>query len=173
MDFVESILLEHNIRPFGTVGRYDAAPLNIAEHMRENIQKADFVVIVATPRYVQRDVKSGRKTYGLSEMVHVEAGMAYMSGKPVVVFVLDGTDVGNFLPSVTQYIVLNGQDHGEKWPLIKSLLNNAFNIAMRKKEPGAKEITLGGFLKGALAIYGGIKLFQYFTSGDDDEYYYE
>lgn len=109
VEFIERILIAHRIRVFGTVGLYSASPENVAVHMKENIPQSDFVVIVATPRYIQKDLKSGKITYGLSEMVHVEAGMAYMAEKPVIAFVKEGTEVGGFLPNVTQFIILNGQ----------------------------------------------------------------
>lgn len=69
-------------------------------------------------------------------MIHVETDMAYMAGKPVVAFVQEGTDVGNFLPNVTQYIILNGQqaDLSSKWSLINSLILNAYGIVRQIKD---------------------------------------
>lgn len=165
VDYIEQILIRHQIKPFGTVGRYDAAPLNPAEHMKNNIPEADLVVIVATPRYLQRDLQTGKISYGLSEMVHVETGMAYMANKPVVVFVQKGTHVGSFLPNVTQYVILDGamDDLKEKWSLINSLLGNACKIV--EKINGKKSnAALGKFITTGLAIFGGIKIVQALTS---------
>ena len=159
VDLIEQILDRHGIQPFGTVGKYSAAPINPAEHMKQNIPSADIVVIVATPRYLQKDIQTGEVSYGLSEMVHAETGMAYMAGKPVVVFVQEGTHVGNFLPNITEYIVLNGHriDLQNKWNLINSLLNNAYNIVQKIKESQASK-EFGNFLITGLAIWGGIKI---------------
>lgn len=159
IDMVERILDRHKIKPFGTVGKYSASPINPAEHMKQNIPLADIVVIVATPRYLQKDIQTGQVSYGLSEMVHVETGMAYMAGKPVVVFVQEGTNVGKFLPSITQYIVLNGHqvDLQNKWGLINSLLNNAYNIVKKIKDNQSSK-AFGNFVKTGLAIWGGLTL---------------
>jgi len=167
IEYIEKILIQHKIKPIGTVGLYSAAPTNTAEHMKKNIPLADFVVIVATPRYLQKDLKTGKVTYGLSEMVHVETGMAYMANKPVVVFVQDGTDVGNFLPNVTQFVVLNGKqtDLQMKWGLINSLIRNAYNIVRQIKEQAANKSFWGALTTG-LAIFGGIKLAEALTADD-------
>ena len=172
VNYVEQILVKHNIQPIGTVGYYSAAPTNTAEHMKKNIPLADFVVIVATPRYIQKDMNSGKTSQGLSEMVHVETGMAYMANKPVVVFVQEGTNVGNFLPTITQYITLNGKqiDLQNKWNLINSLLNNAYNIVLNIKSKNANKSFLN-VLKTGLAIVGGISLFNSLNSGEDEEYF--
>jgi hypothetical protein len=159
IDMVERILERHRIKPIGTVGKYSAAPMNPAEHMKQNIPLADFVVIVATPRYIQRDLQTGQISYGLGEMVHVETGMAYMANKPVVVFVQEGTHVGSFLPNITEYIVLNGQqiDLVKKWSLINSLINNAYGIVRKIKESESSK-ALGNVFKTGLAIFGGLAI---------------
>lgn len=156
VDLIERILLAHQIMPIGTVGLYSAAPENPAQSMRRNIENVDMVVIVATPRYIQRDLQTGSINYGLSEMVHVETGIAYAFGKPVVLFVQEGTFVGNFLPNVTQYIVLNGMqyDLDNKWGLINSLLNNAHTFIEQIKAQRSRS-ELGNFFKHALAFVGG------------------
>jgi len=158
-DMVEKILERHRIKPMGTVGKYSAAPINTAEHMKQNIPLVDLIVIVATPRYLQKDLHTGQVNYGLSEMVHVEAGMAFMAGKPVVVFVQEGTHVGNFLPNITEYIILNGHqiDLENKWSLINSLLNNAY-VAVRQIKEYESSKSLGNFVMKGLAVWGGIKL---------------
>jgi len=168
IELVEAILHQHQIKPFGTVGMYSAAPINPAEHMRQNIPLADIVVIVATPRYLQKDLQTGQISYGLSEMVHVETGMAYMAGKPVVVFVQEGTHVGNFIPNISEYIVLNGQDIDvqNKWNLINSLLNNAYIIVKRLKESQSSKV-LGNILKTGLAIVGGATIINKLLSNNE------
>lgn len=170
IEMVENILDQHRIQPFGTVGRYSAAPINPAEHMKQNIPLADIVVIVATPRYLQKDLQTGQVSYGLSEMVHVETGMAYMSGKPVVVFVQKGTHVGSFIPNISQYIILNGEpvDIQEKWSLINNLLGNAYDIVRKIKENQSSK-AFGNFLKTGLAIWGGLTIASKLLSDDEPE----
>ena len=103
VEYVCKLLKAYNIQPFGTVGMFSASPENPITLMNRNIHLADFVVICATPRYIQKDIKTGKISKGLSEMIHIETGMAIAHGKPVVVFVKEGTDVGNALPNVTRY----------------------------------------------------------------------
>ncbi len=168
IELVEGILQQHGIEPFGTVGRYSSAPMNPAEHMRQNIPLADVIVIIATPRYLQRDLQTQQISYGLSEMVHVETGMAYMAGKPVLVFVQEGTHVGSFLPNITEYVVLNGEDTDlkEKWPLIGNLLENTHTlIKERKDSKSSKEF--GNLLTVGLAIWGGITIVDNFFQNDE------
>lgn len=102
VDFVESILTANGIESFGTAGSYSAAPVNPTEQMKENIDLADISAIIATARYEQKDVLSGNVTYGRSEMIHAEVAMSFMANKPVVVIAQQGTDVGNFIPNITQ-----------------------------------------------------------------------
>jgi hypothetical protein len=163
IDLVCNILIAHKILPFGTVGKFSASPENPIELMKTNIPLSDLVVICATPRYFQVDLMTGKKSYGLSEMVHVEAGIAIANNKPVVVIVQEGTDIGKALPNITQYIELNGKkdDYDSKKPLIKSLLSNAkklvYNINYEKSIQLIIRIIIA-----ILAIYGAIKLFQSF-----------
>ncbi|PKP01184.1 MAG: hypothetical protein CVU11_16040 [Bacteroidetes bacterium HGW-Bacteroidetes-6] len=161
VNYVCRILDSHNIQPFGTVGKFAASPENPVALMNKNIPLSDIVVICATKRYLQKDLKTGAVSYGLSEMVHFETGMAVAHGKPVVVFVQEGTDVGSVLPNITQYITLNGQheDFEAKRKLIFSLLNNAYQF-VRKANNNKTLRTVGNIAVGGLAIYGGIKLFQ-------------
>jgi hypothetical protein len=104
-------------------------------------------------------LQTGQISYGLGEMVHVETGMAYMANKPVVVFVQEGTHVGSFLPNITEYIVLNGQqiDLVKKWSLINSLINNAYGIVRKIKESESSK-ALGNVFKTGLAIFGGLAI---------------
>lgn len=159
IDIVEDILTKHGIQPFGTVGKYSVSPENPVETMRKNIPLADLVVIVATPRYQQKDLKTGRVTQGLSEMVHVETGMAFAMNKPVVVFVKEGTDVGTFLPNITQYVILNGHQNDliDKYAKIYTLLNSAFQLIKQIRDKQAST-GFGQLIVGALAVWGGIKI---------------
>ena len=152
VDYIENILLYYNIEPFGTVGRYSASPENPAVLMRENIPNADFVVICATPRYLQKDLHTGEVSYGVSEMIYIETGIAYAYNKPVVVFVQEGTHVGNFIPNITQYITLNGksEDFAIKQPLITTLLISAYQIAGEIKN----KINESNGLKTAVKVIG-------------------
>lgn len=159
VDYICRVLEAHNIEPFGTVGKFSATPENPIALMNKNIPLADFVVICATPRYIQTDIKTGKITKGLSEMVHVETGMAIALGKPVVVFVQEGTDVGNVIPNITQYITLNGEqnDYINKKDLILSLLKGAYDFVQEVKNDKTIK-TIGKIAVGGLAIYGGIKI---------------
>lgn len=158
-DFVENVLKEQGIVPFGTVGKYSASPENVAESIRKNIPLADLVVIIATPRYIQQDLQSKSIAHGLSEMVHVETGIAYALNKPVLLFVKEGTNVGNFLPNITQYIVLSGQleDLTKKYDLIHSLLSNAF-VLVKKVRDRQNSAWWWKVVVGVLAIVGALTL---------------
>jgi hypothetical protein len=161
IDFVEEILQAYRIQPMGTVGRYSAAPINTAELMKQNIPTADMVVVVATPRYLQKDIHLGNASSGLSEMLHVESGIAYASNKPIVVFVQQGAHVGTFLPNITQYITLDGsvKDFQEKTSLIQRLLSSAYNISVKNKSR-EESLNLQNLVTAGLAFWGGIKILE-------------
>ena len=172
VDFICSILKAYNIKPFGTVGKFSASPENPITLMNKNIKNADIVVICATPRYIQKDIQNGNESNGLSEMIHVETGMAIAYGKPVVAFVKEGTNVGNALANITQYIELTGtkEDYIEKKDLIYSLLNNAYKYSIEERKKAQKEkqdkesnenwATVGKFATLALAFTSIIKFIQ-------------
>ncbi|MBQ2186967.1 MAG: toll/interleukin-1 receptor domain-containing protein [Bacteroidales bacterium] len=173
VDFVCSILEAYHIKPFGTVGKFSASPENPISLMKKNIDNADIVVVCATPRYNQQDIHNNTKTNGLSEMIHVETGMAIACDKPVVAFVEKGTNVGNALPNITQYVELTGleNDYEEKKNLIGTLLNNAYKYfrernlkrkhasleAKRDKENTEMWATIGKVAILALSVYVLIK----------------
>lgn len=159
VDYVSKVLEAHKIKPTGTVGKFSASPENPVSLMNKNIPDSDFVVICATPRYVQKDIKTGEESYGLSEMIHVETGMAIAHGKPVVVFVQEGTNIGSALPNVTQYITLNGKedDFISKKALISSLLNNAFQFVQEMNSNKSVQ-SFKKFAVGSMAAYGIYKL---------------
>ena len=161
VDYIEQILKAYNIEPFGTVGKFSASPENPAVLMKKNIPLADFVVICATPRYLQKDLYTGKVFYGLSEMIHIETGIAYANDKPVVVLVQEGTNVGTFIPNITQYITLNGKsdDFLVKRQLIFDLLNTAYLIAKGLKDKKNLK-TAGKVVVVGLAFYGTYKLLQ-------------
>ncbi|MDI9363875.1 MAG: hypothetical protein QM541_02915 [Flavobacterium sp.] len=167
VDFIESILKAYKILPFGTVGKFSAAPTNTAELMKKNIPLADFVVVVATPIYFQKDITTENTTFAISEMLHVESGMAYMADKPLVVFVQEGTNVGNFIPTITQYITLNGKevDLNDKWQLIGLLLNNTYTIVRQIKEQADNKVFWNTITKG-LALFGGLKILESFSEDE-------
>jgi hypothetical protein len=162
VEYITRILDVHNIRSTGTVGKFNASPENPVELMKKNIPDADMLVICATPRYFQSDLTTGKVTYGLSEMIHVETGIALAHNKPVVVFAKEGTDLGSCLPNITQYIVLNGDENNylENQHLIYSLLHSSYKFIQNMRS--SKELKTAETLATAiLAIYGGIKLLQY------------
>lgn len=158
---IEQYLIGIGFEPFGTVGKYSASPTNVAQHMKENIPQADLMVVVATPRYIQEDIKTGESSLGLPPMLYVEAGMAVMADKPVIAFVKKGTEVGGFIRDITQYITLDetAENIESQGKLITKLFENAWKLIMSKK---TKENTMEfkSLLIGALAIYGSYKLLQ-------------
>jgi len=170
VNFIEQILMAHYIKPIGTVGYYSSATTSTAEHMKKNIHLADFVVVVATPRYLQKDINSGLSTQGISEMLHTETGMAFMADKPVVVFVQEGTSVGNFLQTITQYITLNGQpsDLEQKWPQINSLIKHSCDIVRQQKTEIQNKALWKAFTTG-LAIVGGISILNSFGTDEENQ----
>jgi hypothetical protein len=167
IEFVEQILINHQLLPFGTVGRYSAAPENPVLTMRANIPKADIIVIVATPRYAQEDVHSGLQSRGIPEMLHVESGIAFANDKPIVVFVQKGVSVGSFLPNVTQYITLDGspEDYSENQYMIYDLLNNAYLRSLQAKQKRTSASTTS-MLTAGLAFWGGMKILESLTEAE-------
>ncbi|MBK6545787.1 MAG: hypothetical protein IPG12_11020 [Saprospiraceae bacterium] len=168
VDLVANILHHYQILPFGTVGMYEASAENPTQLMKRNIEQADFFVIAATKRYITRDNHNGQESNQLSEMIHAEAGMAFAFTKPVVVFVEEGTNLGTFLPSITQYITLDGTQANldSQQSLILCLLNNAYQ---RSEELKRKKVwqELGRLALGGLALFGGLKLLE----NSDEECY--
>lgn len=175
VDYIESIVKHLGFLPVGTVGRYSAAPKPIWEQMKENIKSADCIVLAATPRYLQQDISDKMKTgrgmseliqkRAMSEMLHTEVAMAVAMDRPVLAFVLEGTDVGNFLPQAVQYIVLKGDrtDLMGKWTLIQSCFGNA--VAMIQKRWAQEDRS--GLIKiavGGLAAIGGVALLNWLGS---------
>lgn len=159
VDLIANILHHYQIQPFGTVGLYDSSTENPVHLMKTNIEESDFVVIVATKRYITKDSSNGAKSNSLSEMIHTEAGMAFANSKPVVVFVQEGTNVGNFLPNITQYITLDGtqQSLDSQANLIMHLINSAYQKSEEIKRQSAWK-GLGQLVIGGLAIFGGLAL---------------
>jgi hypothetical protein len=130
--------------------------VNPTELMKVNIALADITVIIVTKRYEQKDVLSGKVTYGPSEMIHAEVAMSFMATKPVVVIAQHGTAVGSFIPNITQFIVLDGtnEDLKQKEILIRSLLKNACEMAENAEELEVSSEFIDFIIK-ALAVIGG------------------
>lgn len=162
--------------PVGTVGRYDAAPKPIWQQMKDNIKSADCIVLAATPRYLQRDIADKLRTgRGMSEMLHTEIAMAVALDRPALAFVLEGTDVGGFLPQAVQYITLKSDrsDLMTKWPLIQAYFGNGAAMIekrwLQENRSGLFKLALGG-----LAVFGGITLLDRLgSSGEEDDSYDE
>jgi hypothetical protein len=174
VDYVESIVRQMGFLPVGTIGRYDAAPKPIWQQMKDNIQSADCIVLAATPRYLQQDIADKLRTgRGMSEMLHTEIAMAVAMDRPVLAFVLEGTDVGSFLPQTVQYITLksDSSDLMSKWPLIQAYFGNAAAMieSRRQKEnrSGLLKIAVSG-----LAVVGGLALLDRLGGTPEDEYQY-
>ncbi len=169
VDYVERIVVRMGFVPVGTIGRYDAAPKPIWQQMKENIQTADCIVLAATPRYLQQDLSDKLRTgRAMSEMLHTEVAMAVAMDRPVLAFVLEGTDVGSFLPQAVQYITLK-RDRSDllvKWRLIQAYFVNAAAMIqqrqLRENRSGLLKLAVG-----SLAVFGGITLLN--RLGNDDE----
>jgi hypothetical protein len=149
----------------GTIGKHEAAPRPIWEQMRDGIKTADCIVLAATPRYLQQDVHDREKTgKGISELLHVEVGMAVMAERPILAFVQEGTNVGAFLPSAVQYIELWPRDRTDlevKWSMIARYFENALVMIRDRWQREKKDdlvkaigIFLGGI--GALTLIDAI-----------------
>jgi hypothetical protein len=174
VELVEAIIKRFGFRPAGTVGRHSASPRPIWEQMRDGIRSTDCVVLVATPRYIQQDIHDRKKTgRGISELLHVEVGMAISSDRPVLAFVLEGTDVGSFLPQVIQFISLrmsDGEDLRIKWPLIANYFRSALVIIEERwrKEKRTDLLSAVGWILGtigAAALIDGV-----FDKHDKDDF---
>jgi hypothetical protein len=172
VDRVEWLVKVFGFQPVGTVGKYDAAPQPIWQRMKDSVRSADCVVLAATPRYLQQDISDKKRTgKAMSEMLHTEVGMAVASDRPVLAFVLEGTEVGNFLPQAVQYITLK-QDGGDiflKWRLINSYFSNARSM-IQERWVREDRSQLFKFVVGGLAVLGGKALWDRFNENGDDDY---
>ena len=153
------ILKQYYIEPFGTVGKFSASPENPMELMRKNIEEADVIVVCATTRYLQMDIKTGKRTHSISEMLHFEAGMAYANGKPVIVFVKEGTEIKGAFQHMTQYITLsyNPIHLRNQAKLIAAMLNNARAIIKKIQSNKTVKVIKKGMLWSAI-FYAGYAL---------------
>ncbi|HEX5276216.1 MAG TPA: hypothetical protein VFW42_00945 [Fluviicoccus sp.] len=135
VNFVARLCRHFGFEPTGTVGKYQAAPEPIWKQMIDGVKSCDCVVLAATPRYIQQDVNNSSSAgRGISEMLHVEMGMAAIENKPVLVFVQKGTNVGSFLSQYVQYIEIDMRskaDINRKAPLIANYFRSAFSIIER------------------------------------------
>lgn len=120
VDWMFAVIPRFGFHPTGPVGLKMFAPKPIPSQMVEGIKGSDCLILIATPRYLQEDLHNRAVTgKGISEMLHVEVGMASMADRPVLAFVQKGTDVGGFLPSLVQYIEIDPSDANDikaKWP---------------------------------------------------------
>lgn len=156
VDMVIAITKRFGFQPMGTIGKYSAAPKPIWQQMRDKVESSDCIVLVATPRYIQQDIYDKQKTgKGLSEMLHVEVGMAVMAKRPILAFVLEGTNVGSFLPQALYYITLRLNDKADlqsKWPLIATYFRSAFALIQERwREENRNELLkLSGVFLGTI-----------------------
>ncbi len=173
VEWVERLLRRYRIRPSGTVGRHEQAPEPISSTMRKQVAAHECVVVVATPRYQQMDTRGPDSFLGISEMLHVEAGMAYALDKPVLVFVQRGVDVRAFMAGVTQYIIMpeSQEEVASAAPRIDAYMRNARAEMQQRRE--AKEFdNAKRFSLGALATVGFVGIMQSILSSRDcdDDY---
>jgi len=169
VNWVENFARQFGFEPFGTVGRHDVSPVPIPELIQQNIHSSDCIIIVGTTRYLQEDVHYKQKTgHGISELIHVEIGMAYAQKKPVIAFAFDEVDIGAFLPKITQYIKIDTRQKvltSEQKQCIEKLFMNTFlQIKTNWEEQNKKDLqNLGG---GILKITGVIALISLFFGED-------
>ncbi len=159
----------------GTVGKFSAAPKPIWQQMQDGIKNADCVVLIATTRYLTQDIHDKEKTgTSISELLHIELGMAISSERPVLVFVEKGTDVGEFISSMVQYIEIDKNDKNDldtKSPLIANYFRSALSM-IQNKWSIEKKANIIGIIKSALVIIGGATLLSSLFDDDWwDEYY--
>lgn len=156
VDMVVAITRRFGFEPMGTVGKFAASPQPIWEQMKAGIQAADCVVLAATPRYLQQDLGDKEKTgKGISEMLHVEVGMAVANNRPILAFALEGTDMGTFLPQTVQFIPLRLNDINDlksKWPMIGNYFRSAWAIIQNRWQEESKNdwLKLGGLMLGLI-----------------------
>lgn len=156
VQLVAKVLKSYGLTPFGTIGLFDVRAESIVTSMKSNIQAADLIVVVATPRYVQKDLHNGSEAQGLSEMIHTEVGMAIASHKPVIAFVQEGTEPSGIIPSITQYIVLKNdiEDVRNKIEQIAALLRNVVTVVFNNRQR-ANSKELSTLITTGLAFVGG------------------
>ena len=139
VEIVEQIVKDNGFEPMGTVGRHVNYAEPIPQSMIKEIKKADVLVMAATPRYFQKERPFQRKKQKvISEMLHVESGMAIMDNIPVIVFAKEGTHVGNFIPGITQYFTIGKTLVDEQREKIKIIFNDTKKKVANKidKEEG-------------------------------------
>lgn len=168
IDTIEQITINLGFEPFGTVGKYNAAPEPLWMQMRDGIKKADCIVMALTPRYIQQDVHDKKSTgQSISEMLHFELGMAIYKGIPVIAIASDEKVFGKLLPTMVSVITINPKDDIDfslKWPLIQNYYKKAMTIIVDKwKKADKKELVAQGknilaFIGAATLIYLAFKL---------------
>lgn len=170
-NIVMDICRKCGFEPMGTVGKIYTSPEAIYKSMDKKIKEADCLVVAATPRYLQKDIGNNGEQLSISENIHTEIGMASSIGLPILAFIQKGTNVGNFLPGITQYIEL---DLDNPRDLINKIdrINDYFKNAREKIEVNRKRNSTGALFAvlgvGAIA-YAGFKILQSFFSSDEEE----
>ena len=71
INFIIRIVQRFGFQPFGTVGMFAQEPKPVWQSMKENIEKFDCVILIATPRYIQQDIKDK----SITDQVHKEYGL--------------------------------------------------------------------------------------------------
>ncbi|WP_282127001.1 hypothetical protein [Marinifilum flexuosum] len=162
---VEKIVRKYGFEPCGTVGRHVnyAEPIPIS--MKREIDRADIVVIAATKRYIQSDIKGQNQQHAIPEMLHVESGMAYYANKPTVVFAQENVNLGGFIPNITQYFIIDNnfrvQAGRQLQPFFQDLKQKIANCVQNENFKVAKNVVVGG-----LAAYGAWQLIKNFFSNE-------
>lgn len=160
-----SVIRQFGFDPIGPVGLDLFAPRPISDQMTDGIRAADCLVLLATPRYLQEDIHNRARTgKGISEMLHVEVGMATMAELPVLAFVQKGTTLGGFLPSLVQYIEIDPtaqDDINTKWPHIANYFRSALVMIQKRWADESRSNLLAGIavilgIIGAATVVGTI-----------------
>lgn len=165
VDLVEEITRENGFEPYGTVGKYSAAPIPIWDHMMENIPKADCVIMAATPRYFQEDIYDrGETKQAISELVYAEGIIATILCKPLLIFCQEDVNLGSLLPQRTQYITLKSSEDAhqqDKRELINSyFINTLEKIKENRSKPqsiatSVRRLPVPASFKGEKALFVG------------------
>lgn len=168
--FVETIIRNAGFEPFGTVCKFTFSPQPIPISMREELQKADCLIVAATPRYFQKNLhNNNNSTYAMSEIIHTEIGMAYMRNIPILVFKSPYVNIGNFLPSITQYIdpvIYQNNQYGFDIKIINNYFQNTYNNIIQNWEKEQNEKIVEG-VKIGLGIIGGLTVLNFFFNNDN------
>lgn len=152
---VERVVKRYGFEPTGTVGLHVNYAEPIPVSMEKEIEVCDILVVAASPRYLQSEIKSDTKpSYAIPEMLHVESAMAYKAKKPIVAFVQQGVNVGGFLPHITQYFTVDSKTYKVHSKRQLKPFFNDLHVRVEKSIKGKDKESFGWFTIFGLAAIG-------------------